>query len=140
MEKKALVLDASVIVKWFCDEEYTNIALEIRDKFFRGHLDIFVPELMFYEVSNAVRYNKAFSDSDKIQIIDDLFSIGFNIVTSSREILSKAMRLAVETNTPIYDNVYFAVSRLKNCCFITTDKEYCDKINSNDVLFISDWK
>jgi predicted nucleic acid-binding protein len=27
MEKEALVLDASVIVKWFCEEEYTDIAL-----------------------------------------------------------------------------------------------------------------
>jgi len=31
MEKEALVLDASVIVKWFCEEEYTDIALRIRD-------------------------------------------------------------------------------------------------------------
>jgi predicted nucleic acid-binding protein len=27
MEKETLVLDASVIVKWFCEEEYTDIAL-----------------------------------------------------------------------------------------------------------------
>lgn len=139
MEKEALVLDASVIVKWFCDEEYTDIASEIRDKFLRGNLDIFVPELMFYEVSNAVRYNKAFSEEDRIQIIEDLFSVGFNVIASNKEILSIAMKLAVDTNTPIYDNVYLAVGRLKNCHFITTDKEYVNKSNSDDVLFISDW-
>jgi predicted nucleic acid-binding protein len=27
MERETLVLDASVIVKWFCEEEYTDIAL-----------------------------------------------------------------------------------------------------------------
>lgn len=139
MEKEALVLDASVIVKWFSDEEYTDIALAIMDKFLRGTLDIFVPELMFYEVSNAVRYNKAFSEEDRIQIVEDLFSIGFNILTSNKEILSMAMKLAVDTDTPIYDNVYLAVGRLKNCHLITTDKEYVKKINSDDVLFISDW-
>ena len=33
MEKEALVLDASVIVKWFCEEEYTDIALGLRQRF-----------------------------------------------------------------------------------------------------------
>jgi predicted nucleic acid-binding protein len=50
MEKETLVLDASVIVKWFCEEEYTDIALRLRDRFFVGELTIVVPELMFYEV------------------------------------------------------------------------------------------
>ena len=109
MEKKTLVLDASVIVKWFCDEEYTDIALRIRDKFFEGDLNVVVPELMFYEVLNAVRYNEVFSKKDKWDIIDDLFSVDFDVVIPDREILSEAMKLALKTDTPVYDNVYLCL-------------------------------
>jgi len=30
-----LVLDASVILKWFLEEEYSDVALKIREKFYR---------------------------------------------------------------------------------------------------------
>ena len=140
MEKETLVLDASVIVKWFCREEYTDIALKIRDRFFKGDLNVIVPELMFYEVSNAIRYNPVFTKEDKNKIIDDLFSIGFNVVHSNRKILSTAMKLALETDTPIYDNVYHSVSRSEKCPFVTADKEYIKKANAQNLIFIEDWR
>jgi predicted nucleic acid-binding protein len=138
MEKETLVLDASVIVKWFCEEEYTDIALRLRDRFFVGELTIVVPELMFYEVSNAMRYNGVLSISEKLGVIDDLFSIGFDVVAADEGILSEAMNSALETNTTIYDNIYLAVGRSKRCRLITADKVFQDKINTNDVLFIGE--
>ena len=75
MEKETLVLDASVIVKWFCEEEYTDIALRLRDRFFVGELTIVVPELMFYEVSNAMRYNGVLSMSEKLGVIAKLIQM-----------------------------------------------------------------
>jgi predicted nucleic acid-binding protein len=139
MEKETLVLDASVIVKWFCEEEYTDIALRIRDGFFKGELDVVVSGLMFYEVSNAIRHNKALSTEDKLSVVDDLFSIDFDVMEDKR-ILSRAMKLALDTDTPIYDNVYLATARLRKCNFITADKEYADNIDTKDVIFIGDWK
>jgi predicted nucleic acid-binding protein len=136
MEKETLVLDASVIVKWFCEEEYTDIALGLRDRFFEGELTIVVPELLFYEVSNAIRYNSVLSVEEKLELIDDLFSMGFDVVTSDKELLSEAMNSALDTNTTIYDNVYLAVGRFKRCNLITADKVFRDKINTSEVLFI----
>ena len=115
MEKEALVLDASVIVKWFCEEEYTDIALRIRDRFFVGELTVVVPELMFYEVSNAIRYNGVLSMEEKIELIDDMFSMDFDVVTSNKEILSEAMKSALGT-------------------------DFRDKVNTNEVVFIGEWE
>ena len=36
--KKMYVLDASVLIKWFSDEEFTYIALKLRDDFFKGNI------------------------------------------------------------------------------------------------------
>ncbi len=140
MEKEALVLDASVIVKWFCEEEYTDIALRIRDRFFGGELNAVVPELMFYEVSNAIRYNGVLSMEEKLELIDDVFSMDFDVVTSNKKILLEAMESALDTDTTIYDNVYLAVGRFKRCNLITADKVFRDKINTNEVIFIGELK
>ena len=138
MEKEALVLDASVIVKWFCEEEYTDIALRIRDRFFGGELNVVVSELMFYEVSNAIRYNGVLSMEEKLELVGDMFSMDFDVVTSNKEILSEAMKSALDTDTTIYDNVYLAVGRFKRCNLITADRVFRDKINTNEVVFIGE--
>ncbi|MCG2782821.1 MAG: type II toxin-antitoxin system VapC family toxin [Candidatus Altiarchaeales archaeon] len=138
MEKEALVLDASVIAKWFYDEEYTDKALEIRKEFFKGDIDIIVPELLFYEVSNALRYNKDIPRKDKGERIDDLSLIDFKVVRFSNKIASMALKTALDTNTTIYDSTYLAVARLNKCPLITADKEYIKRIKSKDVIFIGD--
>jgi predicted nucleic acid-binding protein len=55
------ILDASVILKWFVDEESSDQALRIRDEFCRGEREIVVPDLLLLEVANALRYNPTFS-------------------------------------------------------------------------------
>jgi len=138
VEKEALVLDASVIVKWFCEEEYTGKALEIRKEFFTSEIDIIVPELLLYEVSNALRYNKGFSRKDKGGMIDDLSLIDFKVVHFSNKIAAMALKTALDTDTTIYDSVYFAVAKLNKCPLITADKNYVKRIKSKDVIFIGD--
>ncbi|HIE31247.1 MAG TPA: PIN domain-containing protein [Methanosarcinales archaeon] len=47
------VLDASVVIKWFSEEEYTDIALKLRDDFFRGYTELVIPDLLLYELTYA---------------------------------------------------------------------------------------
>ncbi|MEM2941687.1 MAG: type II toxin-antitoxin system VapC family toxin, partial [Thermoproteota archaeon] len=71
-----LVLDASVIVKWFSIEEDSDIAVEIRDKHVEGVLSIVSPDLALYEVVNALRYNPAFNTEDLKRAVSNLMDIG----------------------------------------------------------------
>ena len=54
-----IILDASVIVKWFVDEEFTDKSLQILDDYIKGKITVYSIQLMPYEVSNALRYNPA---------------------------------------------------------------------------------
>ena len=68
------VLDASVVIKWFSEEEYTDIAVKLRDGFFKGCNELVVPDLLLYEVSNALRYNPNFDgihETSPIQALPD---------------------------------------------------------------------
>ena len=50
-----LVLDASVVVKWFTKEEDKDLAIEYRDQFLTGEIDIALPDLILYELANVLR-------------------------------------------------------------------------------------
>ena len=38
---------------------------------------------------------------EKLELVDDVFSMGFDVVTSNKEILSAAMKSALDTDTSI---------------------------------------
>jgi predicted nucleic acid-binding protein len=40
MERFQMILDASVVTKWFLMEEYTDKALKIREKYANGELNM----------------------------------------------------------------------------------------------------
>ena len=43
------VLDASVVLKWFVDEEDSSQALNLRKEFYAGKREIVVPDLLLFE-------------------------------------------------------------------------------------------
>ena len=45
----SFVLDSSVIIKWFSEEDETDLALSLREGFLKGDVDIIVPDLQLYE-------------------------------------------------------------------------------------------
>ena len=58
MERQKKIIDASIIVKWFSEEENTKEALEIRKAHINGEITVVIPELAFIEVLNALKYKK----------------------------------------------------------------------------------
>ncbi|MEM2945934.1 MAG: type II toxin-antitoxin system VapC family toxin [Thermoproteota archaeon] len=63
-EEKVLVLDASIAVKWFNVEPLREKALTIRNRYASGDIDLIAPDLLHYEVANALRYNPRFGVED----------------------------------------------------------------------------
>ncbi|MGB9895581.1 MAG: type II toxin-antitoxin system VapC family toxin [Thermoproteota archaeon] len=53
-----VVVDASVIVKWFVEEENSDNAIKIRDKYIEGEIKLVAPEIITFEVLNALYYKK----------------------------------------------------------------------------------
>ncbi|MEM3005049.1 MAG: type II toxin-antitoxin system VapC family toxin, partial [Candidatus Bathyarchaeia archaeon] len=59
-----LVVDASVVAKWFNTEELSNKAVEVKDAFVRGALKLVAPIHIIYEVGNSVWMNAQLTDED----------------------------------------------------------------------------
>jgi len=57
---RPVVVDASVVAKWYLEEEYTEKALKLRDMHVNGEIELTAPELLLFEVLNAIRYSGVF--------------------------------------------------------------------------------
>jgi predicted nucleic acid-binding protein len=104
------VLDASVVIKWFSEEEYTDRALKLREDFSKGEIELVVPDLMLYEVSNALRYNSDFDETNS------------------------ALNLAYEYKITIYDAYYVALAKEIDFILVTADRKLYLKIK--DLKFV----
>ena len=45
-----IVIDASVVVKWFIEENDSDKALLLRDRFIDGKVELYIPILLYFEV------------------------------------------------------------------------------------------
>ncbi len=123
MEKqKTLVIDASVIVKWFLNEENSEKARVIRSDFEKGKISIIVPELLFLEILNSLKYNKV-KEQNIIAANNILFGLDFDVEGLNEEITLKAVENSVKYNITIYDALYVTLAQVYGTFLITADKE-----------------
>ena len=128
MERAEVVLDASVVVKWFSKEEGSDLALKLRDEHLAGRMTLISPDLLIYEVSNALRHNPGFDADDVKGAVRDLFDLELDLVPPNEEIFSKAAMRAFELGISIYDACYLALAELMGLEFITGDERLYRKV------------
>lgn len=135
---KEIVLDASVAVKWFSKEEDADLAIGIRDEHAAGRLTIVSPDLLLYEVSNALRYNPGFGADDVRGAIKDLMDLDLDLVPPNGEILGNAIEHAVKRNITVYDSCYLGLAESMGIEFVTGDKKLYRRIK--DLGFVKSLK
>jgi len=129
-----IILDASVVVKWFSEEEYTEKALAIRERIRMGEERVIVPDLLLYELANALRYNPSFDANDVSDALTSIFDMDLEIVTPIPEIINLAVALAFEYNITVYDAFYIALAKDLELTFITADRRLCERVRGLDYV------
>lgn len=130
MERQTKILDASVMVKWFAEEEQSEKAVALRDKHLREEVQIAVSEITFIEVLNALRYKK--KDKEELKKVNaDMWNLQLKILQTNSACLDKTAELALEHNLTLYDALYLALAEIHNLVLITTDSSL---ISLNNVL------
>ncbi|MEM0329245.1 MAG: type II toxin-antitoxin system VapC family toxin [Nitrososphaerota archaeon] len=137
-EEKILVLDASVAVKWFNVEPLREKALIIRDKYVNGEIELIAPDLLYYEVANALRYNPRFGIEEvksALKALEDLSIITYDFEGELRE---KAVELAYRFGITIYDAAYVALAVIRDASLYTANKEVVVKAQLTNVKYLSE--
>jgi len=118
------VPDASVAVKWFVDEKYSERARALLGEYAEGRLRLFAPSLVEYEVANALRYHPLIQVSDA-QIVQAVAALrGAQIpISPTIAVWSKALELSRSHVISVYDAVYIAVALAAAAICVTADDE-----------------
>jgi predicted nucleic acid-binding protein len=123
-----LVVDASVVVKWFLPEENSDKALRIRDGFIREEYWLLAPDLMLSEFGSVLWKKRGIIDeSTALDIISDLLDLGIPLV-SADTIIARAYGFAGQYNCTVYDAMYLAVAEGRNCGMVTADERPCHAV------------
>src|SRR3989344_3342586 len=116
-----LVLDSSVIIKWFSQEDDYDKALKLREQFIEGSIIIAVPDLQLYEIANALRYNKNIEKEIISEAVESLIDIGLSIIVPTKDTIKIAVGIAFEFNITVYDACFVALAKELSFAFVTAD-------------------
>ncbi len=122
-----LVVDASVVVKWYTQEDQRDQALDLRQAHMDGELYLLAPTLLIYEVANALHYNQSLTPEDQEHAATALFLIGIEYVSPTQEQMMKASQLAYRYDTTIYDAVYLSLAIQQDTALVTADSRLVEK-------------
>ena len=84
------------------------------------------PDLLLYEVANALRYKPGFGVEKVARAIVDLMDIQVDLIVPSRELVEKSSNLAYAYGVSVYDSCYLALSELMGVSLYTSDKRFFD--------------
>lgn len=141
----ALVVDASVAVKWHLrDEEHTEAADLLLTRFSEGSLTLVAPDYVQYEVPSAIVVATLgtaprISQEDGRDAITEFLSLGLTTLASTELILASYL-LVHQLGVAFYDGLYLALAQRLGIQLITADRRLYQKVNYlPDVVWLGDY-
>ena len=124
----ALVIDASIAIKWVVEEDGTDLALALRQK-----ARLMAPDLIVAECANILwkKVQRKELSNDEALIAARLLQSAEIELVPSRALMESATRLAIELDHPAYDCLYLALAVENGCRFVTADERLVTKFRGN---------
>ena len=82
---------------------------------------VIVPDLFFYEVTNALAHKKALAKEDVQNAVSHMFSIGLKVIPANLHILSQSANLSGKFGITVYDACYLSAAAEYNCPLVTAN-------------------
>ncbi len=118
-----VVIDSSVAVKWFSEEEATPHALELRDSHTKGHVTLITTPLLACELANALRYKPDYNKDRLAEAMNHFYKLHLYEAPIDSQLLSGSSEIAFRGNVTVYDAVPVALAVLRKTKCITADKD-----------------
>ena len=126
-----LVIDASVVLKWFLrDEKYGDSAMSLLERFVRGEIELAAPSLLVYEVINGlvVAQRKGRIDEEKVLAsISGFINLGIQFVDVAG-LEARVQHFCRAYDRSAYDASYLAVAEQESLALVTGDERLYNSI------------
>jgi predicted nucleic acid-binding protein len=134
MAAETVVIDASVVAKWFLEEVYSTNALLLRDKYIAGEIELASPCIMPFEVLNALRYSGVYSRDALVSVVKSLDKYGIRLWDLIGAYGQRVAEVAMELAISVYDASYVALAEIANARLVTANEEILTKAKDIIVL------
>jgi len=120
---REVVLDSSVVVKWFSQEPKSVEALELMESHLQGSAGLVASEILFCEVGNALRYKREYSTEKLKRALSDLLHLHMKVAHTTEDLLLRTAEVACDGEVTIYDALPVAIAERRKTICITADEE-----------------
>jgi predicted nucleic acid-binding protein len=131
---KRAVIDASVVLKWYlADEQYSEEALGLLEKYVSDRLDILAPSLLDYEVVNGLvvaSRRGRIEEGQLLTAVDGFVSLGIKLKNLSM-FSPRVLHYCKVYNRSVYDASYLALAEDEGIPFITLDQGIYNAVRKN---------
>ena len=136
-----LVIDASVLIKFYVPEILSDKAEELLTRVERDDVMLLAPDLIYSEVGNILwkkQRMKELTRSEVEEIIDAIVSLPLKIETS-KLLLPLAMDIGTAYGITIYDALYLSMARIYEIKMMTADRKLVDVMAKTDLKEYVGW-
>lgn len=132
-----LVLDPSVAVKWYVEEEDSAVSFEFQKWVQETAGRLIVPLLFFDEITNILwkkeMLRKEIFPKAAKQILWEILQLPLQVYLDRHEMLPQALDIATETRISVYDAIYLATTVQNQAIFVTADNRLVQKLSSTSL-------
>jgi len=139
-----LVVDSGISLKWFIQEDDSDIAQLILDEYKNDNIVLLAPNLIYAEFGNIIWKKQIFQNLDPLDTetaIQRFKAVDF-ILTSNTILFDDAYRIAVKYKRTFYDSLYLALSIREKCEFVTADEKFYNAVKHDfsKIILLADWQ
>lgn len=121
-----VVVDASVVAKWYIPERDHERARDLRDDYLNGSHDLHAPSLLPFEVVNALKYGGEYEDERLVEAAVSLAEYGISLVPYRDA--GPVARTALDLDITISDASYLALADSNGWTVYTADSKLLDRV------------
>lgn len=138
---ETFVVDSSVIIKWLnaVDEDQLNQAQKLLDQIEIGRVIAIVPELVKYEIGNALLKGKRLKLYEAEDALDAFSKIPIHVISLSFEELFLIYEIAELHNITFYDATFIALAKKYRASLVTANPKHQKKIDKVKVISLKDY-
>lgn len=127
---ETIVVDASVIAKWYLKEEWREEALSLRRDYIEGKISLAAPTVMPFEVLNAIKFSRKEVEARLLEAIAESLTLyGIKLYGLEGEYAKEVVQLAVKEAITVYDASYVALAKILNSILYTADENLIEEIS-----------
>lgn len=138
MEK--MILDTSVLVKFFAPDEKDQTVDDLLMKFYQKKLLLVTLDIAIYELANTLKLSKRTSVEVVSGNIAAIFEMEPQIIKLSQELIKNGLIIMSKVSLTIYDSVFIAAAEMERLPLLTADYKHHKKEISKQILPYREWR